>query len=165
MISIKKAQEIKIMREGGRRLAGIMNELELAVAVGISTLEIDKLAERLVFDSGGAASFKGYGKETGNPFPATICASVNSEVVHGIPRKDLVLKNGDLLKVDIGMEYQGMHVDMARTFAVGNVSDAGKKLLEVTRECLNVGIREIKPGTNMSNYSKAVQKYVEQNNF
>lgn len=165
MISIKNAQEIKIMREGGKRLAEIMRQLALEVLPGKSTLELDKLAERLVFDNEGVPSFKGYGKESGNPFPATICVSLNSEVVHGVPKKNVVLKNGDLVKIDIGMEYKKMHVDMARTFAVGAVSEKAQKLSEVTKKSLDVGIKKIKAGNKLSEYSKAVQEYVEKNGF
>lgn len=165
MISIKSDQEIKIMREGGKRLAGIMDQLEAEIAAGKSTLELDKLAERLVFDNEGKPSFKGYGKESGNPFPATICSSLNGEVVHGVPKEETILKNGDLLKIDIGMEYKKMHVDMARTFAVGTVSEKARKLLKTTKESLDVGIKKIKAGNMLSEYSKAVQEYVEKNGF
>lgn len=165
MISVKNEQEIKIMREGGKRLARIMSALKLEAVAGKNTSELDKLAEKLVFDSEGKPSFKGYGKESGNPFPATICASLNSEVVHGVPMEDVILKDGDLLKIDIGMEYKKMHVDMARTFAVGSVSEKAQKLLEVTRESLDVGIKKIKAGNKLSEYSKAVQAYVEKNGF
>lgn len=165
MISVKNKQEIEIMREGGRRLAGIMKELEKAIAPGKNTWELDKLAEELVFANGGVSSFKGYGKESGSPFPAIICASLNNEVVHGVPRKKVVLKNGDLLKIDIGMRYQNLHTDMARTFAVGTVSDEAQKLLAVTQASLAVGIRKINAGKNLSEYSKAVQSFVEKNGF
>lgn len=165
MPNIKSKKEIAVMREGGKRLAGIMQEIGRKIQVGLNTLELDKLAEKLVFDNGGRPSFKNYGQESETPFPATICASINNEVVHGIPKKKAVLKNGDILKIDIGMEYAGRHVDMARTFAVGNVSKEAERLIEATRDSLEDGIKKIKAGNNMSEYSIAVQKRVEQNGF
>lgn len=146
-------------------MAKIMQELEKAVAPGKNTWELDKLAEGLVFANEGEPSFKGYGKESGNPFPATICASINSEVVHGVPRKKVILQDGDLLKIDIGMRYQNLHTDMARTFAVGTVSEEARKLLAVTQASLASGIKKIKAGHNLSAYSKAVQEFVEKNGF
>jgi len=165
MITIKSTKEIDSMREGGRILAGIMQKIGEAAVPGKNTLELDKLAEELIFASGGTPSFKGYGAETGNPFPATICASVNSEIVHGLPEAGKILKAGDVFKVDIGMKYQGLHTDMARTFAVGEIEDEAVKLIEVTEQCFWEGIKNIGPGNMLSGYSKAVQKYVETNGF
>ena len=153
------------MREGGRILAGIMEQIGQAAMPGKNTLELDKLAEGLIFASGGTPSFKGYGAETGNPFPATICASINAEIVHGLPDKDKTLKAGDMFKVDIGMKYQGLHTDMARTFAVGEVEEEAAKLIKVTEQCFWEGVRQIGPGKMLSEYSKAVQKHVETNGF
>jgi len=146
-------------------LAGIMQKIEENVAPGQNTLELDKLATELVFAHGGAPSFKGYGKETGNPFPATICASINSEIVHGIPAKNKILQEGDIFKVDIGMKYKGLHTDMARTFAVGKVNPEAQKLIDATEQSLREGIGKIGPGKMLSCYSKAVQKYVGKNGY
>lgn len=159
MIIIKNEKEIEIMRQGGKILAGIMQEIGKMVAPGINTLELDKLAEKLVFDNGGHPVFKGYGDKN-NPYPATICASINSEIVHGIPSEKVIIADGDLIKIDIGMEWQGMITDMARTFAAGDISSEAKKILEVTKESLNQGISKIKAGTMLSDYSKAVEDYV-----
>ena len=153
------------MREGGKILAGIMAEIGRNVAPGKNTLEIDKLAEELLIARGGKPSFKGYGEDMGNPFPATICASVNSEVVHGIPSKDKILKDGDIFKVDIGMIYKGLHTDMARTFPVGEISEEARELMKVTEQSFFEGIGKMGPGKKLSDYSKTVQKYVEGQGF
>lgn len=165
MISIKSQKEIKIMREGGKILAGIMEKIAKEIAPGKNTLELDKLAEELVFASGGTPSFKGYGGAAGRGFPAAICASINSEVVHGIPAKNKILKDGDIFKVDIGMKYKGLHTDMARTFAVGKISAESKKLIKITEQSFWEGVKKIGPGKKLSGYSKAVQKYAETNGF
>jgi len=161
MIIIKTPNEIDSMRAGGKILANIMHELGKQVAPGKNTWEIDALAEKLILAAGGTPVFKGYGKESGNPFPATICASINAEIVHGIPSKNRILQEGDIFKIDIGMRYQGMITDMARTFAVGEISREAQKIIDITRECLDAGIEKIKIGRKLSEYSVTVQKYVE----
>ena len=153
------------MREGGRKLAQIIKKLGDKIEPNISTWELDKLAEKLVFDIKGFPAFKGYGAESGNPFPATICASLNEEVVHGIPSKNVILKNGDIIKVDIGMKYKGMFTDMARTFLVGDADVDAKKITETVKESLDRGIKKIKPGKNIGEYSKEVQSFVEKRGF
>ncbi len=165
-ILVKDEKDISDMREAGKKLAKIMGELEFLARPNVSTLEIDKLAEKLVFDFGGKPAFKGYVAESGIPFPATICASLNEEIVHGIPRKDAVLREGDLLKIDIGMKYQDVFVDMARTFLVGGANNKqARRLMEVVKKAFWEGIRQMKAGKKISDYSKAVQKLVEKNNF
>lgn len=153
------------MREGGKILAGVIEKIAREIAPGKNTQELDKLAEELVFASEGTPSFKGYGGDTERGFPATICASINDEVVHGIPAKNKILKKGDIFKVDIGIKYKGLHTDMARTFAVGNVSPEAKKLIEVAEQSFWEGVKNIGPGKKLSEYSKTVQKYVEDNGF
>ena len=153
------------MREGGKILAKIMEEIGKNIAPGKNTLELDKLAEKLVFASGGEPSFKGYGKEMGNPFPASICTSLNSEIVHGIPSAKIIIKDGDIFKVDIGMEYKGLHTDMARTFAVGQIPVEAQKLIVATEQSFWEGIQNLAEGKMLSDYSKAVQSYVEKNGF
>ena len=164
-ISLKSEKEILVMREGGKKLAGIMDELKKLVKPGISALEIDKLAEKLVFDNGGVPSFKGYKDATNRKFPAVICASLNDEVVHGIPRAGKILKEGDILKIDIGMLFKGYHTDMARTFPVGKVSPDKLKLIAVTEESFWQGIKKLKAGKMLSDYSKTAQKVIEANGF
>lgn len=165
MIIIKSEKEIEAMREGGKILASVMEELGKKAVAGKNTLEIDTLAEKLIHEAGGTPAFKGYGKESGNPFPATICASINSEVVHGIPSKDRILKEGDIFKIDIGMKYKGMITDMARTFPVGKISIEAQKIMDVTRESLNFGIAKLKAGKTLSDYSAEVQEFVECQGF
>jgi len=165
MIIIKSEKEIEAMREGGIILAKIMKEIGESIAPGKSTWKINKLAEELVFDNGGKAIFKGYGQESGHPFPAGSCISLNDEVVHGIPKEDRIIHEGDLVKVDIGMKYKGMITDMARTFAVGKISEKAQKLMETTNRCLDLGIDKLKAGNTLGDYSKAVQKYSEGQGF
>ena len=164
MIIIKTPEEIAVMREGGHILAGIMDELGKMVKPGENTHEIDELARRLIFDIGGIPIFEGYGGPE-NPYPGAVCASINHEIVHGIPRKDRVLKEGDLLKIDIGMKYKELITDMARTFVVDKVSPAAWKLMKATKESLDKGIGEIKAGAKLSDYSRSVEGYVRSQGF
>lgn len=165
MIIIKSAKEIDDMRAGGKILAGVIYALGEQVAPGKNTLEIDRLAEKLISEAGGTPVFKGYGKESGNPFPGTICASINEEIVHGIPSGSRILREGDIFKIDIGMEYRGMITDMARTFAVGKISAEARKIMDVTRGCLDAGIGKIMAGRPLSDYSGAVQERAEAQGF
>jgi len=165
MAIIKSTKEIEKIREGAIILAEIMEKIEEAIAPGKNTWEIDMLAEKLILACGGVPAFKGYGGDSSNPFPATICASVNNEVVHGIPLQKVILKDGDLFKVDIGMKYKGFFTDMARTFAVGKISIEAQKLLDVTAQSFWEGIQQMGAGKMLSGYSKAVQKYVEKQGF
>jgi methionyl aminopeptidase len=163
-IHIKNEREIAIMRRAGKALASVMREIEKEIIPGVSTLQIDALAEKLILEGGGRPAFKGYG-EIGNPFPATICASINDEVVHGIPNDDVILSEGDIFKVDMGIEIDGFFSDMARTFAVGKISDKAAKLIEVTEKSFWKGIKNLKAGANLSEYSKTSQKIVEDAGF
>jgi methionyl aminopeptidase len=155
MIIIKTQKEIAVMRRGGKRLGEIMEELGKMAVSGQNTHEIDERARALVFEFGGVPIFEGFG-DPQNPYPGAVCASINSEIVHGIPRKDRVLKDGDILKIDIGMKYEGMITDMARTFAVGRITPAAHRLMKATWECLNTGISKIRAGARLSDYGIAV---------
>lgn len=163
-IHIKNESELEIMRRAGKILAEIMREIEKSVKPGVDTMQLDKLAEELVFARGGKAAFKGYGGGK-NPFPATICASINDEVVHGIPDSNKVLIEGDILKIDIGIEIDGFYSDMARTFAIGKISLEAKKLIEATEKSFWKGVKKLKAGAQLSEYSKTVQKVVESAGF
>ena len=163
-IPIKTNKEIEIMREGCRKLAEVMLELEASLKIGISTLKVDTLAEKLILGKGGVPSFKGYG-DRGNEFPATICASLNEEVVHGIPNEKTILQEGDIFKVDIGMKYNGMHSDMARTFAIGKISDEKKKIIGAVKESFYSGIKAIRPYKKIGRYAKAIEKSAKKNGF
>jgi methionyl aminopeptidase len=159
MIITKTAREIEIMRETGRIVALTHQELKKHISPGITTKELDAIAEQFILKNDAIPSFKGY-----NGFPGSICASVNNELVHGIPG-DRVLKDGDIITIDIGAKYNGYHGDSAWTYPVGTVDEETKRLLEVTEESLYRGLNEAKPGERLSNISHAIQTYVESNGF
>ncbi len=164
MFSIKTPQEIEVMAKGGKILAGIMAELEKTVRPGITTQELDRAAEALILNSKGKCSFKGYGGASSKPYPACLCTSINEEIVHAVP-SDRILKEGDIISLDLGIFYQGFHTDMAITVAVGKISPTARRLVEVTKRALNIGIEKIKPGNKIGDISKAIQKYVEGQGF
>lgn len=159
--SIKRDDELDSLRESGHRLAGIMAEVPSMAVPGVSTREIGDRIEEMIRKEGGIPIFKGYGAESGHPFPAAACVSLNDEVVHGIPSPDRVLREGDLLKIDMGMRFHGMVSDMARTFPVGAVSEDATRLLETTKESLDRGISKIRSGARLSDFARAVQSHVE----
>jgi len=159
MIICKTPKEIEIMREAGRIVAMTHQELKKHIAPGITTRELDRIAEEFILSKDAIPSFKGY-----NGFRGSICASVNNELVHGIP-SDRVLNEGDIISIDIGAKYNGYHGDSAWTYAVGTIDENSQKLLEVTEESLYQGLKEAKPGERLSNISHAIQKYVEANGF
>lgn len=162
---IKTADEIKCLRASGQCLARVLETIIASVVPGMATLDIDRLAERLIREAGGIPVFKGYGSASGRPFPASLCVSLNEEVVHGIPRGKTVIRDGDLVKLDIGMRFEGMVTDMARTIPIGTVAPATKQLVTVTEESLRRGIAELRPGARISAYARAVQAFVEQHQF
>lgn len=167
MIYIKTPQEIAIMREGGKILAKILDELSRVVAPGVKTIEIDKLAEGLVLKYGAIASFKGYKPkfyDGEKGYPASVCVSVNEEVVHGIPG-ERVLKEGDIASLDMGILYHGFYTDAAITVGVGKISPVAQKLIDATKKSLEIGIKEIGPGKHLGDIGFAFQSYVEQNGF
>jgi methionyl aminopeptidase len=165
MVSIKNNKEIEKIRESSGKLALVMEEIAKNIKVGTSTLTLDKIAEEKIIELEGIPAFKNYGSDSGEPYPASICASLNSEIVHGIPAKNKILKEGDILKIDVGMKYKGMFSDMARTFAVGKISKKAREIIEITEKSFFEGAQKIKSGAMLSDYSKAVQKYVEKNGF
>lgn len=162
---IKTDEELDRLRESGNRLVAVVTEL-LAMAVpGISTGEIGDAADALIREKGGIPVFKGYGAEYGQPFPAAVCVSLNDEVVHGIPLPERVLREGDLLKIDIGMRYHGMVTDMARTIPIGAVSEIALRLLNATKESLDRGLSKIRSGARLSDYAWAVESRVRMDGF
>jgi len=161
----KSAQELKSLRESGKCLRTVLATVIQAVQPGISTKELDTIAEREIRAAGGIPIFKGYGSEWGKPFPASLCTSLNQEVVHGIPSEKRVLREGDLVKLDIGLRFEGMVTDMARTVAVGSVSAEAERLLRITRESLDFGIENIRAGAHLSDYARAVQGHAERNGY
>ncbi len=154
-VSIKSAREIELMREAGKRLAHVHQELGNAIRPGMSTLEVDALGEKLIRDCGCIPNFLHY-----NGYPASICVSVNDEVVHGIPKKDRYLKEGDIVSLDAGLIYKGYHSDAARTHAVGKVSEEAMKLMEVTMQSFFEGIKMAKEGNHLFDISAAIDSYV-----
>jgi methionyl aminopeptidase len=164
MIVIKNANEIEAMKKGGRKLARIISEIGKKIIPGENTYEINKLARKLVFDISGIPVFEGFGGDD-NPYPGAVCTSLNDEIVHGIPDKSRILKAGDIVKIDIGMKYEGMITDMSRTFACGKIAPNAHKLMKVTRESLDKGIEKIKAGAKLSQYSVAVDGYVRSHGF
>lgn len=162
---LKNAKQFESLRESGKRLAQVMERVSQCVLPGISTGEVDRIAEAAMRELGGIPIFKGYGKEHGNPFPASICTSINDEVVHGIPSDVRILQEGDIFKVDMGIRFDGMVTDMARTFPVGTLSTLSKQLLTSTEESLLSGIGAIRPGARLSDYAQAVESVVQKHGF
>jgi len=165
MVSIRNNKEIEKIRESCKRLALVMKEIGKNIKIGVDTLSLDKIAENAILELGGIPAFKNYGSEIGKPYPASICASLNDEIVHGIPSEKIIIKEGDILKIDVGMKYDGMFSDMARTFAIGKIEKKAQKLIEITEKSFWKGVSKIKNGAMLSDYSKVVQKYVELNGF
>ena len=159
-VTIKSNREIELMREAGRILAIVHDELEKAIKPGITTKQIDKLGEEIIRSYGCIPSFLNY-----NGYPASVCVSVNDEVVHGIPNKKRILREGDIVSLDAGVIYKGYHSDAARTHAVGQISKEAQKLIDVTRESFYEGIKYAKAGNHLYDISKAIQNYVESHGF
>jgi len=157
---VKTTEEIEKMRIGCAILAGVMDKLEVMIDVGVTGLEIDMLAEKLILDAGCEPAFKGYGADSGNPFPGTVCFSVNDGIVHGIPSQRVIV-DGDVVKIDIGLIYKGYYADMARSFLVGNVSDEATKLVETTKKAFYKGLATIKDGSTLFDFANAVQTHAE----
>lgn len=159
MIICKSESELHLMREAGRIVAETHRVLAQAIRPGVTTKQLDRMAEDFIRSQGASASFKGY-----NGFPASICASVNEELVHGIPG-DRVLKNGDIISIDIGAQYKGYHGDSAWTYGVGEISEEAHKLLEVTERSLYAGLNEVKPDVRLYTISHAIQQCIEDEGF
>ena len=159
-VSIKSEKEIEFMKEAGRILAITHDELRKALKPGMTTFDIDKLGEEIIRSYGCVPSFLNY-----NGYPASICVSVNDEVVHGIPSKERYIDEGDIVSLDAGVIYKGYHSDSARTHMIGQVSDEAKKLVEVTRQSFFEGIRYAKPGYHLVDIARAIQTCAEENGF
>ncbi len=160
MISIKNKKELEIMREAGKRLASAMDVISSGIKVGLSTAELDVIADKAIVNAGGRPAFKGlYG------FPCAACISVNEEVVHGVPKKGRIIRSGDLVSVDIGIEYMGFYSDMAKTFAMGEVSDTAKKLMDVTELSLEKAIGVMGPNVSLGDIGHAIESVAKANNY
>lgn len=156
MVTIKSNREIELMREAGRITAYAHEMVRRAIKPGVSTYELNEIAYKAILSQGATPSFLNY-----NGFPASICASVNEVVVHGIPSKKTILKNGDIISIDIGAIYHGYHGDAARTHLVGDVKEEIVKLVKVTKEAFFEGIKQAKPGNRLSDISHAIGTYAE----
>lgn len=165
MISIKSQREIDKMKKAGEVVMLVLNKMEEVIAPGVTTRELDRIAAEVIKSKGAIPSFKGvpcpYG---GMDYPGVICASVNEEVIHGIPG-DRVLKEGDIISIDTGAILDGFHGDAARTYPVGTVSPEALRLIRVTEEAFNRGMAQAVEGNRIRDISKAVQSYVEENGF
>ena len=156
MIVLKTARELNIMREAGHISAGALRVAGMAVEPGVTTGEIDKLAYDYIISQGAKPNFLHY-----NGYPATACISINDEVIHGIPSKSRVIREGDIVSIDLGACFEGYNGDNAATFACGDVSDEAKRLMDATRESLYEGIRMAIHGNRIGDISNAIQQYVE----
>ncbi len=156
-VSIKSAREIDLMRTAGKLLEEVHNELAAFVKPGISTLDIDRYGERLIRERGCIPNFLNY-----NGYPASICVSVNDEVVHGIPREDRILQEGDIVSLDAALIYKGYHSDAARTHAVGEISPEARQLIDATRQSFFEGIKFARAGHHLHEISNAVNDYIDE---
>ena len=159
-ISIKSAREIELMREAGRLLAIVHDELAKELRPGMSTKEIDRIGEEIIRSFGCIPSFLNY-----NGYPASICVSVNDEVVHGIPSKKRIIQEGDIVSLDAGLIYKGYHSDAARTHAIGEISKEAKELIKVTEECFFEGIKYAKEGNHLYDISGAIGRYATERGY
>ena len=164
MIPLKSIEEIEFIRESSRIVADVLKLVGAQVRPGMTTLELDKVAEDFIRSMGGEPAFKGYGWDKKNLFPATLCTSIDAEVVHGIPSKRM-LKDGDLLSIDVGVKKNGFYGDGACSFAIGEVSEEKQRLMRVTQESLAKGIEQAVAGKRVHDVSNAIQHHVEANGF
>ncbi len=156
-ISVKSAREIDLMRESGKILCSVHDELGRFVRPGISTMDIDQLGEKLIRAHGCIPNFLNY-----NGYPASICVSVNEEVVHGIPSRHRILQEGDIVSLDAGLIYKGYHSDAARTYAVGQISNEAQQLIDRTKQSFFEGIKYAKAGNHLHDISNAIDAYISQ---
>ena len=160
MIKVKTEQEIALMRESGRLTKNVLDLIGREIRVGMTTKDLDKIAYDYIKSCGATPSFLGYGG-----YPASICASIDEMVVHGIPSDDIVIKNGQIVSIDVGVIYNGWQGDAARTFMVGEVSDEKRKLVKVTEECFFKAIENLRDGSPIGDIGYAVQTHAESNGF
>lgn len=160
MITIKTKEEIEILREGGRRLATVLYKVRDMVAPGVSTKELDTYAEKLIREMGDEPAFLNYRPQGARlPFPAALCVSVNEEVVHGIPSPRRILKEGDIVSIDLGVKHKGLFTDMAMTVPVGKVSGGNIKLIETTEKALKAGIAAARAGNTTGDIGHAIEHF------
>jgi methionyl aminopeptidase len=167
---IKTPEEIKLIKQNGEIMGRILEDLTKMCKPGVEVLAVDAMAEKMIIEAGGRPAFKGHKTRFADvPFPGTICASLNEELVHGIPKKGVILKDGDIFTIDIGMEWphpvkgksRGFYTDTAVTIPIGKIPAKTRELLRVTQESLEEGIKAIKPGNTVADIGKAVENYVK----
>ena len=154
-VTIKSEREIGLMRESCRILSGVFDQMAEQLKPGMSTLDVDRIGEKLIRDAGCIPNFKNY-----NGYPASICVSVNDEVVHGIPIREHIIEEGDIVSLDAGLIYHGYHSDMARTYGVGKISPEAQQLIDVTKQSFFEGIKMAKAGNHLYDISAAIDAYV-----
>ena len=160
-IYLKTEDEIELMRQANQLVGRTLGELAKHIKPGITTLQLDKIADEFIRDNGAIPTFKGFPNPYGGPFPASICTSVNDVVVHGVPNAETILKEGDIISIDCGTLLNGFNGDSCYTFCVGEVSDEVKKLLKTTKESLYKGIENAVAGKHLGDISSAVQEHCE----
>lgn len=167
MVTIKSEKEIKLMREACRITSLVYKEIEKIIKPGMSTLELDNFADKIIREKGGIPAQKGYpsGMKGVPAFPATLCISINDEVIHGIPSSKKIIKDGDVVSIDLVVYKDGFNGDAARTFIVGNGSSEAKKLVDVTKQAFFEGIKYAKPGNRIGDISHRIGEFVESNGF
>ena len=167
MVTIKSEKEIKLMREACRITSLVYKEIEKIIKPGMSTLELDNFADKIIRENGGIPTQKGYpsGMKGVPAFPATLCISINDEVIHGIPSSKKIIKDGDVVSIDLVVYKDGFNGDAARTFIVGNGSSEAKKLVDVTKQAFFEGIKYAKPGNRIGDISHRIGEFVESNGF
>jgi methionyl aminopeptidase len=164
-VYLKSKAEIEKMHEADQIVARILESVRLAAKPGVSTLDLDQMAERMTREAGAKPAFKGYQGGGPYPFPGTLCTSINHEVVHGIPSAVRILEEGDILSVDFGVVFDGFYGDAAITLPIGKVSDVADRLMRVTRESLELAIEQARPGNRVSDIGSVIQDHVEAAGF
>ncbi|MDO8743032.1 MAG: type I methionyl aminopeptidase [Candidatus Azambacteria bacterium] len=160
-ITIKTKKEIEILKEGGKILAEVLKEISKLAKIGVATGFLNQKAREMILARGGEPSFEGYKSNFSNkPYPAAICASLNEVVVHGLPSDKVILKDGDILTLDIGVKYKSFFTDAALTIGIGNMTDEKIKLINVTKRALELAIEEIKPGNHIGGIGYVIENYV-----
>ena len=159
-VTIKSEREIQLMREAGKILAKVHEELAQEVKAGMTSYQIDKICEEIIRGYGCIPSFLGY-----EGYPGSVCISINDEVVHGLPSKDKIVRDGDIVSLDTGVIYKGYQSDAARTHAVGEISEEDRRLIDITKQSFFEGIKFAKEGNHLYDISKAIQNFVEANGF
>ena len=165
-ITIKTKEEIEILKEGGKILAEVLRELAKLAKLGVSTGFLDQKAREMILTSGAEPAFLNYHPTfMEKPYPASLCASLNNVVVHGLPSEKTILKDGDILKLDLGVKYKNLFTDAAITVGIGELTKEKQKLIDITKRALELAINEVKPGNHIGDIGFAIENYVESNGF